>query len=80
MEQVPRIELGPPGRKHGILPLNYTCKLYKVLYLTNLILSIYFYYLILCKTIDYFYFMSYNIDINFKEGVQYYERYCLGHF
>ena len=22
----------------------------------------------------------YNIDINFKEGVQYDERYCLGHF
>ena len=28
MERVPRIELGPPGRKHGILPLNYTRTIY----------------------------------------------------
>ena len=33
VERVARIELAQPGRKHGILPLNYTRNLYLILYL-----------------------------------------------
>lgn len=69
MERVARIELAQPGRKHGILPLNYT----RITFIFDYIIFfskslhsniIYSNLLILCKTIDYFIILIYNVYIN----------------
>lgn len=69
LERVARIELAQPGRKHGILPLNYT----RITFIFDYIIFfskslhsniIYSNLLILCKTIDYFIILIYNVYIN----------------
>ncbi len=45
VEQVARIELARPGRKHGILPLNYTCTSFMSIALFSLESQVLFHFL-----------------------------------